>query len=212
ENIPQVSSVQLQARLADGWHPLLIESYFSYMQHAGGYTSSGYQRHIPSYDLPSVKPDARLLGLMHVSVVVSRRPLTDSRLVQVGEANGSLIYKNAANAGPAYLVRPGPDGNPPSLAQIQRLDVRVHAVTQAPEQETFTFSTSTVAYFVLATPAFPGWTANLDGHPVQIQLIAGVLPAIKVDPGTHTLSYTYAPSSVRLGAMLSVVGLLTALA
>src|SRR5207248_8723573 len=39
-NIPQVNSVQLQARLADGWHPLLIESYFSYMQHAGGYTSS----------------------------------------------------------------------------------------------------------------------------------------------------------------------------
>jgi len=88
----------------------------------------------------------------------------------------------------------------------------VRAVTQAPDQQTFTFSTRTVAYFVLATPAFPGWTANLDGHPTAIQQIAGVLPAIKVGPGTYTMRYIYAPSSVRLGTMLSVVGLLVALA
>lgn len=60
-------------------------------------------------------------------------------------------------------------------------------------------------------PAFPGWTAHLDGHPTAIQQIAGVLPAIKVGPGTHTLSYTYAPSSVYFGGMLSAAGLLAAL-
>jgi uncharacterized membrane protein YfhO len=47
---------------------------------------------------------------------------------------------------------------------------------------------------VIATPEFPGWTANLDGSPVPIQLLAGVMPAIKVGPGTHTLSYTYTPT------------------
>jgi hypothetical protein len=214
QNILQVSAVQLQTRLADGWDPLLIESYVSYMQRAGGYTSRGYQLTIPSYDSPSVnpQPDAMLLGLMHVSVVVSRTPLTDPRLVWVGEANDTLIYKNTADAGPGYLVRPGPDGNPPSLMQIHQLDISVRTVTQTDEQNTFTFSTSSEAYFVIATPAFPGWTANLDGHPVLIQQIAGVLPAIKVGPGTHMLSYTYDPSSVRLGAMLSVLGLLAALA
>jgi Bacterial membrane protein YfhO len=211
ENIPQVSAVQMQVRLADGWNPLLIESYVSYMQRAGGYSSGGYQLHIP-YDSPLAKPNAVLLGLMNVSVVVSRRPLTDPRLALVEEVDGTLIYKNTADAGPAYLVRSGPDGNPPSLTQIQRLDIGVRAVTQTPEQETFTFSTSTAAYFVIATPAFPGWTADLDGHPAPIQLIAGVLPAIKLGPGTHTLSYTYVPSSVRLGALLSVVGLLAVLA
>jgi hypothetical protein len=203
--------VQLQTRLADGWNPLFIESYASYMQHAGGYTSSGYQTHIPSYDSPSVEPDVRLLGLMHVSVVVSRRPLTDPRLVRVGEVDGTLIYKNTADAGLGYLVSPGSDGNPPSLDQIQRLDVGVRTVTQTSEQDTFTFSTSAEAYFVIAMPAFPGWTADLDGHSAPIQQIAGVLPAIKVGAGTHKLSYTYAPSSVRLGGLLSAVGLLAAL-
>ncbi len=213
-NILQVSAVQLQVRLADGWNPLLIESYVSFMQRAGDYTSQGYQLHIPSgnSDSPSVQPNALLLGLMHVSVVVSRRPLTDPRLVQVGKVNNTLIYKNMADAGSGYLVRPGLGGQPPSLDQIQLLDGGVRTVTQAPEQDTFTFSTSTEAYFVIATPAFPGWVANLDGHPVPIQQIAGVLPAIKVGAGTHTLSYTYAPSSVRFGAILSLVGLLAALA
>ncbi len=213
-NILQVSAVQLGTDLADGWNPLLIESYVSYMQHAGGYTYRGYQFTIPSYDSPSVNPQLNtwLLGLMHVSVVVSRTPLNDPRLVRVGEVNITLIYKNTADAGSGYLVSPGPDGNPPSLDQIQRLDVGVRTVTQTSEQDTFTFSTSTKAYFVIAMPAFPGWTANLDGHSAPIQQIAGVLPAIKVGPGTHKLSYTYAPSSVRLGALLSVIGLLAALA
>ena len=212
ENIPQVNAVEMQVPLADGWDPLLIESYASYMERAGGYTARGYQLHIPPYDSPSVKPNATLLGLMNVSVVVSRRPLADPLLVLIGEADGTLIYKNMADAGPAYLVGLGPDGNPPSLAQIQRLNDGVHVVTLAPEQETFTFSTSTAGYFVIATAMFPGWNAELDGHPVQIQQIAGVLPAIKVGPGAHTLSYTYSPMSVRLGALLSVIGLLAALA
>ena len=210
ENIPQVDAVQMGVRLADGWDPLLIESYVSFMQRAGGYTAEGYNLHVP-YDSPTVQPHAALLGLMNVSVVVSQRPLTDPHLVLVGKVDGTLIYKNMADAGPAYLVGLGPGGNPPSLAQMQRLNDGVHVVTLAPEQETFTFSTSTAGYFVIATPVFPGWNAELDGHPAQIQQIAGVLPAIKVGPGAHTLSYTYSPVSVRLGALLSVIGLLAAL-
>jgi hypothetical protein len=211
ENISQVSAVQLQMRLADGWDPLLIQSYVSYMQRAGGYSANGYQLHIPAYDSPSVKPDARLLGYMNVSVVVSRWPLSDPRLVQVGRVDGILIYKNTADAGPGYLVAAEPNGNAPSLEQIQRLNISMRAVTQSPEQDTFTFSTSTAGYFVIATPAFPGWTAELDGHTMPISQIAGVLPAIKVGPGSHILRYSYAPSSVRYGALLSVIGLLATL-
>ncbi len=211
ENISQTNAVQLQARLADGWDPLLIASYVSYMQRAGGYAHTGYAFRIP-YDSPSVQPNATLLGWMNVSIVVSRRPLTDPHLVQIGVVDGTLIYKNTADAGPAYLVEPGTNDTPPALERMQRLDAPVRVVTLAPEQETFAFSSSTSAYFVIATPMFPGWTANLDGHPVPIQLVAGVMPAIKVGQGKHTLSYTYTPSYVRLGAILSAVGVLATLA
>ena len=212
ENILQATAVQLQVRLADGRDPLLIQSYVSYMERAGGYSASGYQLHIPAYVSPYVKPDARLLGLMDVRIVLSRWPLSDRRLVLVEKVDGTLIYENTVNAGPGYLVKAGPGGSVPSLDQVQQLDVPVGVKDQSPQLSTFTFSTDTEAYFVIATPAFPGWIAELDGHAVPVEQIAGVLPAIKVGPGRHILSYRYAPSSVRNGALLSLAGLLAALA
>ncbi len=211
ENIPQISAVQLGVRFADGWDPLLIESYVSYMQRAGNYHIRGYQTHIP-YDSPTVQPHASLLGLMNVSVVVSRRPLTDPRLIQVGDVDGTLIYMNEADAGAGYLVNPGPGGRPPLINQLYRLDNAVHIDILSPEQQKFTFTSSIAAYFVIATPSFPGWTAQLDGHDVPVQQIAGVFPAIKIGPGMHTIIYTYAPSSVVHGMLLSAFGLLIALA
>ena len=212
ENIMQASAVEMQVPLADGWDPLLLQSYVSYMNRAGGYTTGGYELHVPAFDYPWLQPRARLLGLMNVSVVVSRRPMTDPLLVLAGKENDTLIYKNTADAGPAYLVSPAPKGSPPSLNQVHMLDSSVRAVTLAPEQETFTFSTSTAAYFVIATPSFPGWNVELDGYHIPVQLFAGVMPAIKVGPGTHTVSYSYAPSSGPRGALLSAVSLLAALA
>jgi hypothetical protein len=207
EGISQTEAVELQARLANGFDPLLLEAYVTYMQRAGGYSHPGYNLHIP-YDSPSVQPDAALLGLMNVSVVVSQRPLTDPLLVKVAEVDGTLIYKNTADAGPAYLVQPSADGQPPALDQFQRLAGDVRVLALAPEAESFSFSSDAQGYLVIATPQFPGWTASLDGHAVPIQLFAGTMPAIKVGPGTHTLSYTYTPTYVRTGALLSAIGLL----
>ncbi len=210
KNLSQTNAVQLQTRLADGWDPLLLENYVRYMEVAGNSPQSGYILFLP-FDAPAEQPDARLLGWMNVSVVLSRRPLSDPRLVLAGKVNGTLIYKNTADAGPAYLVAPGSNGNLPALNAMQRLATPVHTVTLAPEQETFTFSNSTSAYVVIAIPAFPGWTATLDGHPVPVQLIAGTLPAIKVGPGAHMFRYTYTPTYLPLGIFLSLLGLLAAL-
>lgn len=167
--------------------------------------------HLPfwnPYRSPSAWSDATLLGWMNVNIVVSRRHLTDPHFVQVGVVDGTLIYKNTADAGPSYLIEPGANNDPPALNDMKRLDAQVRVTTFVPEQKTFTFFSPTSAYFVIATPMFPGWTARLDGHAVPVQLIGNVMPAIKVGMGTHTLSYTYTPSYVLLGAVLSVVGIL----
>ena len=211
ENILQVSAVQLQVPLADGWNPLLIESYVSFMQHAGGYVVQGYQLHIPSYDDSTVQPNARLLGLMHVTVVVSTRGLTDPNLVKVAYANGTIIYKNLADAGAGYLVAMGPHGLPPLFNKMQILPSDVQLLTQTPEHETFTFYSQTEAYFVVAMPIFPGWNAVVDGHAVPVSRIGGAFPAIKVAPGRHTLSYSFTPYSLYYGAIISAIGLLAAL-
>jgi hypothetical protein len=208
-NLPQVNAVELQTPFANGWNPLLIQSYVNYMQYAGDYTIQGYQGGVPGNQFSSDQPNARLLGLIHVSVVISKHPLNDHHLILIGKVDGSLIYKNTDDAGPGYLVQPGPNGNPPSLQDLQRLTVTVHTVSPDPDQTTFTFSTTTTAYFVLPMPTFPGWVATLNGQQVATQEIgAGMLPAIKVGPGTYTLRYTYAPTSLRNGALLSAIALL----
>lgn len=219
-NIPQVDAVELGARLADGWDPLLLENYAAYMQRASGYSYGGYQLTIPAVNLddPRQRPpvqahlDARLLGLMDVRIVLSRTPLGAAGLEPAGQVGGTWIYRNTLDAGPGYLVRPGPGGRLPTLDQLHPVDAGVRAETPAPERSSFSFTAPTAGYFVVATPSFPGWVATLDGHAVPVQTIAGVLPAVRVGPGTHHLSYTYAPRSVPLGAALSLVGLLAALA
>lgn len=158
-----------------------------------------------------VKLDPKLLGLMHVSIVISRTALTEQGLVPVGEADGAWIYRNTFDAGPGYLVQPGPDGQPPSLDQIQRLAIGVRADSLAREREVFSFTAPSDGYFVVAMPYFPGWTATLDGHPVPLQPISGLLPAIRVGPGAHQLIYAYTPRSVALGAVSTLVGLLAIL-
>ncbi len=211
-SLPQLYAVELQTPFANGSDPLLIQSYISYMDRASDYVPEGYQLYIPVSALPA-QTNATLLGFMNVSVVVSSVPLTDPHFVLEERIDGQLIYKNTAAAGQTYLVKPGPDGRPPSLSQLQRINTSVHTIVQGTDQSTLisTFSTNTTAYLVVAMPAFPGWSATLDGHPVAIQQVAGVFPAIKVTPGTHTLRYTYAPSSVYIGAMLSLLGLLATL-
>lgn len=210
-NLHQVNAVDLQVPLADGWNPLMIQSYVTYMAIAGGYTATGYQLTVPAFDVPVIQPHAVLLGYMNTSVVLSRRPLNDPHLVLVGKENNTLIYKNTANAGPAFLVMPGPDGNPPSLMHVQRMSDSVRTLTLTPEKQEFSFSASAAGYLVIAMPQFPGWNVELDGHPVPVKLFADTMPAIAVSPGTHIVSYTYAPTSVRNGAILSGIGLLATL-
>ena len=210
-NLHQVNAVDLQVPLADGWNPLMIQSYVSYMQIAGGYTATGYQLTVPAFDVPVIQPHAVLLGYMNISVVLSRRPMTDPHFVLAGKEDNTLIYKNTANAGPAFLVMPGPDGNPPALMHVQRMSDSVRTLTLTPEQQTFSFSASAAGYLIIAMPAFPGWNVELDGHPAPVKLFTNTMPAIQISPGIHTVSYTYAPTSVRNGAILSGIGLLATL-
>src|SRR6185437_3274139 len=103
-NLPQLGAVTLNLRMADGWDPLLIENYVKFMSKAGGYKIEGYQLTIPPVD--DGRPNPKLLGLMHVGIVVSNRRLTNPALADVMTLGKVMIYRNKEDAGPAYLVKP----------------------------------------------------------------------------------------------------------
>ncbi len=204
-NLWQLGAVDLSMRLADGWDPLMIESYVRYMQPAGGYTFTGYQLTIPA--LPG-KPNPYLLGLMDVGIVVSDEKLDDPNLKFIQEMDKLFIYRNTLDAGPAYLVQPDQQGNAPTLGKVQPSSNGVAPTLLSREEDRFSVKTSDAAYLVVADPYYPGWKATVDGHDAKITTIDNVLPAIKLDPGTHTVVYHYEPAVDYAGAVFSGLGLI----
>ena len=83
---------------------------------------------------------------------------------------------------------------------------------QSREEDQFSVTTPDPAYLVLANPVYPGWKATVDGKRISLSTISGELPAIKLTPGTHTIVYRYAPTTVYLGAIISGIGVLLLLA
>jgi membrane protein YfhO len=57
---------------------------------------------------------------------------------------------------------------------------------------------------------FPGWQATVDGKPAKIFEANGMIRAVVVDAGRHTIEMKYRPRSVYLGALMTLAGFLGA--
>jgi uncharacterized membrane protein YfhO len=65
----------------------------------------------------------------------------------------------------------------------------------------------TGGWLVIGSPAFPGWVARVDGEAVPVETVEGVVPALRLPPGTHDVVYQYQPRSVQIGGTLTLIGL-----
>jgi O-antigen/teichoic acid export membrane protein len=66
---------------------------------------------------------------------------------------------------------------------------------------------STGGVLVLADVYFDGWTATIDGAVTSVLRANGLLRAVEVGPGEHTVVFSYRPLSVRVGGLLSAISL-----
>ena len=61
-------------------------------------------------------------------------------------------------------------------------------------------------------PYDKGWTVKVDGKEAKIiPLFDGALIGLDLDEGEHTLEFTYEAEGLRLGAVISAVGILICL-
>ena len=60
---------------------------------------------------------------------------------------------------------------------------------------------------VLADAYYPGWRATIDGEPAEIFPVYHIYRGLLLGRGQHTVEYTYAPWSFRLGMAVSVISL-----
>ena len=60
-------------------------------------------------------------------------------------------------------------------------------------------------YLVLDDTYYPGWKAYVDGRSVRIVAANGAFRAVVLPAGRHTVTFSYEPASVRVGAVISLV-------
>ena len=64
-------------------------------------------------------------------------------------------------------------------------------------------------YVIFADPYLPGWQVALDGERAPIYVAKGLLRAVAVPAGEHSIEFSYRPASVHWGAGLTAIGFLT---
>ncbi|MEE2674234.1 MAG: hypothetical protein VX466_10585 [Myxococcota bacterium] len=64
---------------------------------------------------------------------------------------------------------------------------------------------------VLSDTWYPGWVAEVDGEPRNILRANGMYRAVRVGPDDREVHFSYRPASFRMGALLSLAGLVVAL-
>lgn len=100
---------------------------------------------------------------------------------------------------------PGPVPDAPA-AQPGTATIIEHASTRVMVEA----DVSAYSVLVLSDAFFPGWKAQLNGHPVELFPVHSAFRGILVQPGRHTVEYVYDPWSFRIGLWVSSVALLAA--
>lgn len=218
-NVRQPVAVALGLETLDGQDPLLIETHVRLMSQAGDYRWKGYKLSVPpfqvyepdysTYQYPD--PDPQLLALLGVTVVASWFPIDNPDLQEIAYVDNTHIYRIALDSTPARLYRPLVEGEPLRRSGMQRLDTSINVLSRESERSVFTWTTTEEGWLILGWPSYPGWHAELDGRRVTVETVDGALPAIWSPRGTHRLEWVYDPTSVRLGAALSIIGLVLVL-
>ena len=175
------------------------------------------------------RPDLNLLGLLNVRYLAAEFPLDVGGLVERGRFGTTYLYENTHVLPRAFvLYRAEPVIGPEeALARLKEADPRQVAFVEGGAaltgQSTATLSEALVTLYtpdsitvrvtlerpgvlILSEVWYPGWEARADGQPLPIYRADGLLRAVYLQPGTHTIVFNYAPGTVKAGLALSVLG------
>jgi hypothetical protein len=102
------------------------------------------------------------------------------------------------------LVVEDPTQPIPSTAEVTGT-ARIES--EIPERVTIRTECGTSSYLVLADTFDPGWKATVDGSPAPIRPAYVAFRAVALEPGSHTVVFTYAPAGFAEGLWASACGL-----
>lgn len=158
--------------------------------------------------------------------------LSDQGRFRLAHSGDVKVYENLDAAGRAFLVHAAvvaaddeaalavmqdaafdprtsvalAGGDPLAVADALLPGESVHVVSYAPERVEIEVAAQSPGYLVLADAWYPGWQAQVDGAPVAILRADLLFRAVAVGEGVHRVVFTFLPTSLRLGAWISLGG------
>jgi uncharacterized membrane protein YfhO len=102
----------------------------------------------------------------------------------------------------AVIVADGPER---LLGQGQG---EVEILSYEPERIVLRVNTNESGLLVLTEANYPGWRAEIDGRPVEIQQTDGLFRGVVVPAGAHEVVFVFRPLSYQAGVVVSLVSLI----
>jgi hypothetical protein len=202
-SLPQQTGARYRLEQADGVDPLQLAAYAGFMQAATGVPRQGYSVTVPPFASGSPKvdnigyiPQADLLGLLGVRYVLSEFDLQSEQLRMVRRFGETRLYENP-------LARP--------LAWVQPEDSPIGedlrpVIGEAWQPNQIVVKAAGPGLLVLSEMAYPGWRAWLDGAEVPVEMAGGLLWAVRLGPGEHTVVFRLEPNSLYRGLAILFLG------
>ena len=231
-SLPQHAAAEAGLQLADGVNPLQLDATVDFMGLATGVPAQGYSVTLPRFatgsltsDNANAVPNPRLLNLLNVRVVASEFSLDVPGLRLTDSIGMTRLYDNTESMPYAYVAT----RIEAAADRKAALDMAARGITAVESGPPIDGSLGIVPaqlvskglnYSIISTNAdqpgllvvseveYPGWQATLDNVPAPIARAAGLLRAVYVPAGAHTVEFRFVPGSVYVGASITGLGLL----
>jgi hypothetical protein len=199
-SIPQEAAVKAELQLADGVDPLQLKNYVEYMRVATGILWNDYSVTVPAYksgspaiDNEGAVPNAEMLGVLNVQLIVSAFPIQADGLILDETTSGAYIYQNTQYR-PRAWVQMG------SIIEVNEEINEVEISQYSPDH--IQIRANGPGMLVLADPYYPGWVAKVDGKKFPIVKIDGLLRGVPLLEGNHTIDFSFQPILLYIGLIL----------
>lgn len=206
-SIPAQTSASFGLEMVDGVDPLQLTAYSKYMAKASGVPITGYSVTLPEFPQGNPKednressPDSALLGILNTAYIVSAYDLASPGLVIEKQFGDTRIYRNVEVQPRAWMETENKTVNSAIPTVTGRNANEVQIISYGPGR------------LVLSEIMYPGWKVEVDGKPGQDVSYNGLLRAVDLPAGKHTVRWYFQPLSVYLGLAVSGLGWLVCLA
>jgi hypothetical protein len=241
-SIPQHTGAAYGIETVDGVDPFQLADFAAFMRAATGIDLPGYSVTVPAFpemgrdgDIllahRDVVPDLRLLGLLNVRYLAAAFPMDVEGLAPLGEQGGVHLYRNEHALPRAFVVErvtvvEDLEGaldwlaeNDPAQAAAVEGGTPLDGEGQARLAHIVGWTANRIeieaegpGLLVLSEVYDPDWRAEVGGQAAEVVRVDGILRGVVMEEGTHPVVFAYHPAGLTVGAGLTAMGLLCAVA